>query len=207
MRYGSFGGMAGVACAALIAASSAASAQGRAPIWTGAYAGVHLGGGWGKLTSDEIDVTVDPSGVVGGGHIGYNFQSGSFVLGVEADLSASNLDWSMTDGPNSVTVSTSYLGSIRARAGVSSGPALFYATAGIAFGNLKAEFVEPGLTGSVTSKETGFVVGGGIEYLVSSNWTARLEGLHYRFGVSEELSGASGRYTVNSLRAGLSYKF
>ena len=45
------------------------------PIWQGLYGGVHLGWGW----------SGDADGVVGGGQLGYNWQSRQFVYGLEAD--------------------------------------------------------------------------------------------------------------------------
>jgi outer membrane immunogenic protein len=65
------------------------------PIWSGLYFGVHLGGARGNIdVSDTFDYngdphaenTVDTLGVIAGIQVGYNFQRGNFVYGVEADL-------------------------------------------------------------------------------------------------------------------------
>jgi outer membrane immunogenic protein len=62
--------------------------------WTGWYAGVNVGGGWGEskntFTADfppptpAGSDTTQVSGVIGGGQLGYNWQSGTWVLGVDS---------------------------------------------------------------------------------------------------------------------------
>jgi outer membrane immunogenic protein len=194
------------ALAASLLTTTTAQAQSPA-IWQGVYVGAHIGGGWGKLTGDGIDVTVDPKGVVGGVHGGYNWQSGTFVFGVEGDVSASGQSWSMTNGADTVKVESSYIATLRARAGIASGPALFYATGGVAFSNLKVSGND-GFGGfSFSDSGTGWVVGAGVEYMMSSNLALRVEGLHNRFNIKFNEDDPSGKYTVNVLRAGLSYKF
>src|SRR5262249_48974746 len=59
--------------------------------WAGWYAGVNGGYGWSEH-SDKFAISVvgfkgiDPHGGFGGGQIGYNWQSGYVVFGVEADI-------------------------------------------------------------------------------------------------------------------------
>src|SRR6202030_612503 len=63
--------------------------------WGGFYLGGHLGGAFGS--SDWFDLgggnigSHTPSGIIGGGQIGYNFQLGPWVLGPQASLSGSSL--------------------------------------------------------------------------------------------------------------------
>jgi outer membrane immunogenic protein len=56
--------------------------------WTGFYAGLNLGYQWGAVSN----FSGDPSGIAGGGQIGYNWQVGQFVLGAETDIQASAAD-------------------------------------------------------------------------------------------------------------------
>src|SRR5262245_44299533 len=62
-----------------------------APLWTGLYVGAHLGYGWGHGEADasgfgmHVGVEVHDSGSVGGLQIGYNWQRGGYVVGIEAD--------------------------------------------------------------------------------------------------------------------------
>jgi outer membrane immunogenic protein len=197
-------------CFALTAfgAIAPAASQSGPPIWTGVYLGLHAGGGWGRIGGSDVDVSISPRGALGGVHAGYNFQSGNLVFGAEGDFSAANLDGARTDGLERVDVSTSYLASLRGRLGFTTGPALLYVTGGVAFTNWKLRATDGVDTFSASGRDTGWVVGGGAEFMFASNWSARLEGLHYRFSLDHpDAFDASPRYRVNALRAGLTYKF
>ena len=52
--------------------------------WTGFYVGGHVGGGWTGGDNGQ-------SGFVGGGQIGFNYQVGQWVLGVEGDIAATSI--------------------------------------------------------------------------------------------------------------------
>src|SRR5262249_44304342 len=63
------------------------------PSWSGFFVGLHAGGIWGNVDVKDVDnlnggakYSFDPSGAIGGGQFGYNWQSGQFVLGIEFDL-------------------------------------------------------------------------------------------------------------------------
>ena len=70
--------------------------------WSGLYIGVHAGYGWTDLDWTAGGTTVNDSGAgwLGGGQVGYNWQRGALVFGVEADISSSGMDGSTTC-PNS----------------------------------------------------------------------------------------------------------
>ena len=56
--------------------------------WTGAYAGVNAGGGFGRVTDPTVTPltgAIKSGGVLGGLQVGYNQQVGDFVFGLEAD--------------------------------------------------------------------------------------------------------------------------
>ena len=59
--------------------------------WTGFYAGLHAGGAWQTMNVTNPDgirvFEPSASSFLGGGQIGYNWQHGNFVYGVEADIS------------------------------------------------------------------------------------------------------------------------
>jgi outer membrane immunogenic protein len=194
--------------AALGVCASAAHAQNAGgSIWNGAYIGAHAGGVFGKF-SDGIDpLTV--SGVAGGLHAGYNWQAGSLVYGIEgdADLSGAKKNLSFRDGVKG-KVSNDFLGSLRARIGYSSGPALFYGTGGVAFGSAKIEISGLGQSVSRSDTRTGYVLGLGMDYAISSNISARIEGLHYGFkDVFKDDGPVDLKYDANVVRGGISYKF
>jgi outer membrane immunogenic protein len=127
---------------------------------------------------------------VAGGQAGYNWQQGSWVYGLETDLSGTNLKSSMSGGLTSTCpgdeASTSakidWYGTVRGRAGWADGKVLFYGTGGLAYGRveLNSNFSSGGLSlnSQTSSVEAGWVVGGGIEYLLQPNLTL---GLGYQY--------------------------
>jgi outer membrane immunogenic protein len=193
-----------VAVAAFAVTGSTAQAQSNAALWQGAYIGVHAGGDFGKFSNGNFDEKV--SGLVGGLHAGYNWQSGSTVFGIEGDASFSGAKVSQTIGVLREEMNNSFLGSLRGRVGYASGAALLYGTAGLAFGTHEFSASIPGASVSFKETRIGYVIGLGAEYAFSSNMSARIEGLHYGFkDVFEKDSGV--KYNTNVIRAGLSYKF
>ena len=73
------------------------------PAWTGFYAGLNVGGGFGSSRNafsiagfglPSFSTSLD--GVVGGGEAGYNWQTGPWVLGLEASFEGSGLRGSRT---------------------------------------------------------------------------------------------------------------
>jgi opacity protein-like surface antigen len=135
---------------------------------------------WYKVESAELDKD-DKVSFLGGVHIGYNWQNGDKVFGIEGDLSFS-------DGID-------YLASLRARLGHSWDSVLIYAAAGVAFAVFEDKTVHAHYYGHdygldiSGEREIGFVVGGGIERKISSNVSVGLEGLYYFFDDAEYSEG------------------
>jgi outer membrane immunogenic protein len=144
--------------------------------------------------------TINPNGFTGGGQIGYNWQAGgSMVLGLEADFDYFGLKGSSTSGavypccaPTGFTINqnvkTDWLATFRARIGYLVTPnALFYVTGGGAVTDLKGTF---GFTdnnsaaaesASFSSTKLGWTVGGGVEWMLWSGWSAKAEYLFVSF--------------------------
>jgi opacity protein-like surface antigen len=127
------------------------------------------------------------SGFVGGGQLGYNWQQGSWVYGVETDLSGTSLKSSMSGGLSTggcltdaanTSANVDWYGTLRGRAGWANGPILFYGTAGLAYGkvDLNSTFNGLGLstTAQVSSTRADWVIGAGIEYLLQPNLSLNL---------------------------------
>lgn len=163
--------------------------------WQGFYLGGHLGGAF-----DSGDDTA-PAGtridgrddeVIGGIHAGYDWQSGAMVYGVEADASfGDDID---------------HLMSFRGRIGWAANQWLVYATAGIAFIDTDVRVVGPAGTTTFGVSETGFAVGGGVQYRVSPHMSAGLELVHHEFDSSRDAAtGASSDPDVTVVRARLSW--
>ena len=111
--------------------------------WTGAYAGVHLGSGWGHDTwrtgdgplANFIPFVGEASsgGTIGGAQIGYNYQTGRWVLGVEADASFADLQ-GIAECANGVFICRTRmtaLGSATARLGIAFDQFLLYGKGGL----------------------------------------------------------------------------
>ena len=217
-----------------------------APIftWTGFYAGVNAGAGFrssNSAGSDRVfdngngapvppgliaDINADlalagrrggnDTGFTGGAQIGYNWQFGALVLGVEADinyLDRGNGDRGYTilnlaGTGNDLTVrgngkGSDYFGTLRGRIGYAFDRTMIYATGGLAYsdgGNrsggaivTNGGFPVATYTSRGKSNDYGFAVGAGIEHAFTDNWTAKLEYL------SVDLDGGgSQRYTSTS---------
>ena len=167
-----------------------------------------------------------------GGHAGYNWQTGSAVYGFETDLSATHLDSSMhgtltfpfpvTPTPlTSTTASIDWYGTLRGRLGVATGPLLFYGTAGLAYGNVglssNVSAFGSSLNSQMSTVRTGWVAGGGIEYMWRPNLSLSL-GYQYvdlgtlnlastTGGVFPMSQSASAHAQFQAVMAGLSWRF
>jgi outer membrane immunogenic protein len=202
-----------------------------APIytWTGCYLGIAGGGVWGKDTRiattqnvGTVLVNFSPDGGIFGGTIGCNYQANSIVIGIESDFSWDGLRGSAhLLPPNNVLafrgVSTTWLDTVRGRVGIVAGPALFYATGGVAFTRIDFTAANPiGLNASTAQNVSGWTAGGGIEYMFAPRWSAKIEYLYVRFRevhdgldipVGGFFAGGNDRLTENIVRAGINYRF
>jgi outer membrane immunogenic protein len=197
-----------------MAASTSANAQfydtyGNLPsIWQGAYAGITGGGGFGGF--DFGNTRVSAAGPLAGIHAGYNATNGSLVFGIESDAMFTGIKaHAATTWPTSrLEAGPSYLGSVRARIGVTSGPALFYGTGGLAVTVIDAKASYAGTTATGRGAFPGYVVGIGTEYQITPQWGVRFEALHYRFSdvaKSTNLPGVNFDATV--IRSGFNWRF
>lgn len=217
--------------------------------WTGFYAGVNAGFNVGRNDAKTVgtpgfvglgaavpaSLRTGKDGFTGGGQIGYNQQLGMFIAGIEADLQyvdgkrATSFTSPALGGLTTTAgTETSYLGTLRARLGVTPVDRLMvYVTGGLAYGNptntASVVAAGPGAlwSGSADSTRVGFAVGGGAEYALTNNWTARLEYMYYDLGrrtvtanpVNAAALGTGVAYqarfenTGQMIRAGVNYKF
>jgi outer membrane immunogenic protein len=164
--------------------------------WTGPYAGLNVGYEWGKVTNSGIE----PSGVAGGGQLGYNWQIGQFVLGGETDIQISGAD----DTFAPYKFSNPWFGTVRGRAGFAINNMLLYGTAGLAYGELKGEFF--GIDENKT--HIGWTAGAGLEVGFMPNWSAKLEYLYMDLGNrAYSITGVDNGLHANYLRLGVNYHF
>jgi outer membrane immunogenic protein len=205
--------------------------------WAGVYVGVQGGlvrrdsslNGSGSAEGPFI-VNVDDrkTGGAVGALLGYNWQQGSFLYGLEGDW-----NWTRTKADHDpsefiATFDVGWLATIRGRIGVTLNSTLFYATGGLAFGHVKNTFpIIIFNDGSLASAwiqdrtKAGWALGGGAEYMFSPHWTARAE---FRYadlgktsvacgivlGAADSCNGINDGVFKNTLKlglVGLNYKF
>jgi outer membrane immunogenic protein len=129
--------------------------------------------------------------------------------------------------PATLTQKIDWFGTVRARGGVLVTPRiLFYATGGLAYGQVNSSETISGSAFSASDTRVGYTVGGGIEGAIGGNWTAKLEYLFVDLGRASGsfattipasgggavTSGAlasnySSHVTDNVLRFGVNYNF
>ena len=179
--------------------------------WSGFYAGVNGGGGWGHSWWNANTTGFPLNGGQAGGTAGYNWQTANIVFGIEGDLDWSGFDGSATTPgcPAGCSTSDSWLSTIRGRLGYSLDRFMPYVTGGLAVGDVRA--ATPGFTGGDTTN-AGWTVGGGLEVALPGNWSAKAEYLRVDLG-KFNCTGCSALPTdnvsmqENVFRAGLNYRF
>lgn len=166
--------------------------------WTGFYIGANVGYGWGDGSGTIRHVTVAPvgargpisgdsDGIVGGVQIGYNWQTGPFVIGVEADFQASGVEGNFAGragaGPAAVlyrgTHETPWFGTFRGRLGYAWDRWLFYVTGGGYYAENKVTGRAGGVAFSNSRDGLGWTVGGGVEWALVANWSVKAEYLYF----------------------------
>lgn len=212
--------------AAFSGSAFAADSIAAAPVayeWSGFYAGAQLGYGWGHVKSHDAEIgngfsdwadSWNSNGVLGGIHLGYNKAFNSIVLGAEADIEGSGMSGSV-DSTFAGTIKTKIdvQGSLRARLGYAMGPALLYATGGLAIAHFDTHYDDGGTTDSSSHTKAGWTLGAGVEYAFTQNWTTRVEYRYSDFGKFTDNPATDSSFlyptevTTQTVRVGFSYKF
>lgn len=164
--------------------------------WAGPYLGATIGYEWGQVSNNPTA----PSGIAGGVEAGYNWQFGAFVFGGETDIQLSGADDTLAPWQ----FSNPWFGTLRGRAGVALKNVLLFGTAGLDYGELRADTFN--LTESHTS--IGWVAGGGVEVGFNPHWSAKAEWLYLDLSDRTfSVTGTSNGLTANLLRMGVNYRF
>ena len=182
--------------------------------WTGLYAGVNVGYAWARPTVDDFGTATNLNGVIGGAQIGYNWQAGHLVFGLETDFqgSSQNASQTMTIGfPITVSERIRYFGTVRGRLGYAQDRWLAYVTGGYAYTNFGVDGTQLGVAFSSKDTGSGYTLGSGLEYAFAQNWSGKLEYLFMdtatRNVVTANFMTDNLRYRNNIVRVGLNYKF
>jgi outer membrane immunogenic protein len=198
--------------------------------WTGFYIGGNVGGGWaqGNVT-DTVNGASFGSGTVGafvgGGQVGFNYQVGYLVLGVEGFFDGiasgnnnnSNIVAGLTGDQFQANANARWVATAAGRVGFT-GPGfdhwLFYAKGGGGWVGYDASVtdVTTGIGASTSNSLSGWMAGGGIEWAFANNWTARVD--YQYIGLNNFTVGSfpADRFMVNNpnvqtVTVGINYLF
>jgi len=238
-----------------LAAALPAAAQDQDSPWSGWYLGANIGANWsssdlkaavaqgnGAVVIPPADVNLinqttggssNKTGFTGGIEGGYNYQMGSWLLGIETDFVAldnnerTTRNFQSTIGPATYALNqrakTSWMWSLRPRLGYVSGPWLFYGTGGIATSKIKVavDFSDNRTPQNIVSSDdsktkTGWIAGAGVGYALTPNWSLKGEWLYADFGSISTTVVSPGGFVAltsradvqtNLIRAGVDYRF
>ena len=171
--------------------------------WTGFYVGAM--GGFGKEDTSDFAL----SGGFGGGTAGYNWQTGQFVFGIEADAAGADISSSFAiPGLVSAEDKIRALGTVRGRVGIAYEQVLFYGTGGFAWADERLSATALGVTISDTKTRTGWTAGAGAEVMFAPHWSVKAEYLYRSFGSETVLGGLdTGTLNIHSGQVGVNYHF
>jgi outer membrane immunogenic protein len=178
--------------------------------WTGFYVGVH--GAWVRpdteirLRAGARRFTLDESGLGGGGQVGYLMQFGNVVAGIEADITATDIDdrarFRRFGAVGTVQSQMDYFGTVKGRLGYSFASflpffqqSMIYVTGGLGYAGMEhsASLRIPGAgTFRVRENDThmGFVIGGGTENAITKNISIKTETVYY--SLEDDADGGRG---------------
>jgi len=188
--------------------------------WSGLYLGVHGGYGWTRWTGTGALGTdsVNGNGWLAGGQIGYNYQTGRFVLGIEGDYSWANVKHETALFAGNLTLKNDYFATVTGRVGYAFDNILVYGKGGVAWTRDKWDATD-GLGGTATGdfNRQGWVIGAGVEYAFWGNVSAKIEYNYLWFkSISETLTTTGGlvvagtpdvKQQTHLVKVGLNYRF
>lgn len=170
--------------------------------WSGGYIGAHAGYGSADvdyrfniddLFSNEAGSTHSEAldGLLGGGHIGHNWQIDKLVLGLEGSFTWAGFDKDsiINNGIGSNPASRTgvdWLAALTPRFGFAFDNVLLYGKGGLALADFDTRIEQDVLAGlrftDDERTEIGWTVGAGAEVALSENWVIGVEGDYYDFG-------------------------
>ena len=200
--------------------------------WTGLYVGLNAGAMFNAYNNNSNNFIVgfgasqsnNQVGFIGGGQIGYNWQTGPVVFGLEADfnghssISGNNNGFGYGGGSSG----SGFLGTVRGRIGYSFTPTfMVFGTGGLAYGNpwnrgnglLGFGFLPFGFNNNQNGFNVGWTAGGGFEWMFSPNWSVKAEYLYVDLGSSNNnwnnfgLTSNITKSTAHVARLGVNYHF
>ena len=205
--------------------------------WAGWYVGVNAGAAWQQMTGGNADPgsagsansafstpgSISGTAFIGGGQIGYNWQDGNFVYGLEGDFDglagSESFRQGQCDQQNTLQSKMNWLSTVRGRAGLAVGNTMAYMTGGVAIRASKTNLHQTAsaLPLSLTRKQTGRRLAGSSAValtMLSANWTIGVEALFVDLGsntLNTSFDGANKAAKFNNQvvigRVKLNYKW
>lgn len=176
--------------------------------WSGFYVGAV--GGYAAQTGGVTDI----KGGLFGGTLGYNYQVGTWVFGIETDAAWADIKQSAAIPPiASAETKVQSTGTVRGRVGVAFDTVLLYGTGGYAWADNRISATILGFEFRDTQLHSGWTVGAGVEWMFAPHWSVKAEYLYRDFESRNYFSDlvpggvASGRLQVNSGQIGVNYHF
>jgi outer membrane immunogenic protein len=202
--------------------------------WTGFYIGGDFGGAWANGTISDslfgLSVSSNHSGFLGGGEVGYNWQTSNIVFGVEGNFDWTSLSATGDGFPTRLgflqgSAKTDWVTTVAGRLGITAdrvfwgggggGATLFYVKGGGGWVQNSATITNltTGASVSASNNNSGWLVGGGIEWAFSRSWSAKIEydylGLRSFSWNSVLFPGETftASRNIQTLKAGINYRF
>lgn len=209
--------------------------------WAGPYAGINVGAAWNNAKFSDLGAGAagfyafvppnnDPfwspskAGVTLGAQAGYNWQTGNIVYGILGDMnwvsgkeSATLFPFGPLGASIGATSKFDWMATARGRLGVAFSNVLLYGTGGVAFAHFSDAWGFNVLGAQEFSSDkvrTGWTAGGGLEYMLTRNWSLGVEVLYADFGkTTASFNNGVGTYvssfkhSVSTARAALNWKW
>ena len=189
--------------------------------WAGLYVGASAGFGVGdtQTTVEGFPIAdYDINGAIYGAMVGYNFQRGNVVFGVEATINGTDMDGSQGLLTSAITSEREmdWYATAVGRLGYASGKTLFYGFGGVAWADVSSKLNVLGTT-LLEDNEThvGWTAGLGIEHALTDHFTVRVEYSHVDLGEETTTYELGKRFSIDkdvdlkfdAIKVGAAYKF
>jgi outer membrane immunogenic protein len=197
--------LSGAAVAAMsIAAGNPAHAVPPAYSWTGCYIGGNVGGAWARKQFTAASFITSGQGIAGfsdiagGGQIGCDIQSGMWVFGVQGMF-----DWTSLEGQDpfflgkAISTRTPWFATAAGRVGYAPQPGfLIFLKGGAAWARDEHKLLETPtfVNASANVTRTGWLIGGGFEWMLIGNWSVGVEYGRMEFGTENVLFQGHGGF-------------
>jgi outer membrane immunogenic protein len=194
--------------------------------WSGFYIGIQGGFASGELERTLVTTGIteirETNGGLIGGTVGFNWQFGNWVFGVEGDYAWADIGRNVNNCFGNVLVTCEAgldtFGTARVRLGGAWGPVLIYGTGGLAFGDHFVRVFDnfTGLSVERSEFAVGWTAGGGIEWGFLPGWSFKAEALFFDLELDRidtpnlvfpDNVGFDNRHIGVIARAGINYRF